>query len=490
MIGHPPTTSPAAESASESERPWPALMAFLTAGLFPAATARRTEHVSLRGAYAVHFLSALTVFAVISLLVAWEDAPQPATWRDVGSGVGSMTGGLAWELSHIAPGTAFAAVAGTVLSIEGGYLLMAVFLAPWGAADEPIRASLRSAIHRAWLHTPHILLVVLLAGLLSVPLFRAQEASRRAVSDQLEPLRSAQPPDWRAYDEARREAWGQYPIYIRHAEGIATIGWFAGAAWWVWGLLGSIGAPRRITPITRPAICEMCGYNLTGIALEGRCPECGEPAIGSLGPEVRPGTLWERRRQVGRWRAWWRCTVDAITRPVWFGRQLKTSAPATGHRRFLAVHVPVVFVVGYLGVIGCFVAATGRNPFVSETEVAWAIGPIAGFICAAGILFLAAAAAGLIGIRPTIKPRRNLMAGSMQAACYLSGYLVVWTAFAFILLAALIDAEGSLRGFARLLSLDKGLLIFAAWLLPNLACFGLYLRLVAWVTAATRYANR
>jgi hypothetical protein len=182
--------------------------------------------------------------------------------------------------------------------------------------------------------------------------------------------------------------------------------------------------------------------------------------------------------------------VDAITRPVWFGRQLKTSAPATGHRRFLAVHVPVVFVVGYLGVIGCFVAATGRNPFVTETEVAWAIGPIAGFLCAAGILFLATMSAGLIGILYQVEAKRNLALGSMQAACYLSGYLVVWTAFTFILLAALIDAEGSLRGFARLLSLDKDLLVFVAWLLPNLACFGLYLRLVASVTAATRYANR
>jgi hypothetical protein len=172
------------------------------------------------------------------------------------------------------------------------------------------------------------------------------------------------------------------------------------------------------------------------------------------------------------------------------GRQLRTSAPATGYHRFLAVHLPVVFVIAYLGVIGCYVADTGRNPFITETEVAWAVGPIAGFLCAAGILFLATAAAGLIGIRPTIKPRRNLMAGSMQAACYLSGYLVVWTALAFTLLSAVFVARDDIRGFAILLSIDQDLLFFVAWLLPNLACFGLYLRLVALVTSATRYANR
>ncbi|MGQ9650686.1 MAG: hypothetical protein ACUVXJ_11295 [Phycisphaerae bacterium] len=95
--------------------------------------------------------------------------------------------------------------------------------------------------------------------------------------------------------QLRHQEWrSRKPFLVRHDEAIIAFLCTVGSAWFLWALLRAIGARRTIASVRRPPTCEHCGYNLTGTTIEGRCPECGTPAIESLGPHVRPGTEWDR----------------------------------------------------------------------------------------------------------------------------------------------------------------------------------------------------
>lgn len=41
-------------------------------------------------------------------------------------------------------------------------------------------------------------------------------------------------------------------------------------------------------PIPTKVACRKCGYNLTGVTIGARCPECGEPAIPVLPSDILP----------------------------------------------------------------------------------------------------------------------------------------------------------------------------------------------------------
>jgi len=491
VIDHLVTPSPARPKTNREKR-WPAKMVFLTAGLLPSTTARRTEHVGMASAYVVHVLAGLATAGAVVFLVAWSEAGSPVSLAGVLSELEQVVGSVGREINAVSLVIAAITVLGVIIVIEAAYLLLAALVMPWGACDEPIHASLNSAIRRTWLHTPHALLVVLLVGCFTVPLNRARRECIKEIHNELQPLidSSMGPQQWQEYSRARSEAWGRYPFYLRYAEQITAISCFACVGWWLWALLRGVGAPRRTQPIARPPMCEMCGYNLTSILMEGRCPECGEPAVCSLGPDVRRGTVWQRRRDLGRLQTYWRCAKDAVIRPVWLGRQLPVSRRVTDHRMFFALHLPVIFVIAWSGIIGAYVAETGRNPFARDAEIVWFVAPFAGFFSVAVALLLTATAAGLIAVANRKKVKRNLMAGSVQAACYLSGTLTMWVALSVILFVLNFAAKDYLHGIAVMISVDRDSVQFLAWVLPNLLCLVLYYWLVGRITSGTRYANR
>jgi hypothetical protein len=288
-----------------------------------------------------------------------------------------------------------------------------------------------------------------------------------------------------AWEEHRR----RQPFYVRHEEEIIGYACFAGATWFLWALLRAVGTRGHVPSTARPPTCETCGYNLTAAPMEGRCPECGDPVVNSLGPGVRPGTPWQRRREVGFRQAWWRCCVDPVVRPSWFGRQVQVTSDKGDHRWFLAMHLAPVFVVGAIGIGLCYVADTGRNP-LREREMILAIGPLAGYLTAALMLLYAMFGAGLLGILRGLDHKRNLMSATMQMASYLSGYVMLWAVFAGALGAVVLASKELFHGFGILLRIPSAIVAFFAWLLPNAACGLVYLLLLSRGAAAARYANR
>ncbi|MGB9623380.1 MAG: hypothetical protein ACPMAQ_00820, partial [Phycisphaerae bacterium] len=154
---------------------WPAEMSLLTAWLLPATTARRTAHVKLWRAYVVHIVSfALTLLLILVLLVCGEVLETrhrliEQVGRDLRS-VGSFF------RDH--PAEAYLIAGGIFLSVELGVAALAVFLAPWGAQDEPVRLSLANAFRRTWQQTSHAPVLTLLIGGVALGLWQVERRVR------------------------------------------------------------------------------------------------------------------------------------------------------------------------------------------------------------------------------------------------------------------------------------------------------------------------
>lgn len=77
-------------------------------------------------------------------------------------------------------------------------------------------------------------------------------------------------------------------------------------------------------------LCEHCGYNLTGLALEGRCPECGHGIPESVCPQSRRPTPWEEHPSLGTWLT----TRHAVLFDRAFGRHMQARQGAGRSRWF------------------------------------------------------------------------------------------------------------------------------------------------------------
>lgn len=514
----PSGTAPPACPAAEEKR-WSALLALLTAWMLPATTARRTAHVSLRNAYVVHWLAAvLAVFLAFLLIGGTIHLDR----RDDGRSEGAIVETIALVMEVVReferdPGTSFLVLASLVLSVELTFLGLAGLLTPWGAGDEPIRASILHSLRRVWLQTSHVLPAFLLIAVFTNSVMAASrqwERDHGAAAPSYEPPVPPQEPvdapvgsqAWQDYEaaltqyaeemQAANAAWEAWwrsrPWYVEYPEGAIGYVWFAVAAWFLWALFRAVGAPRAIPAVPRPPTCEFCGYNLTAAPMDARCPECGEPVERSLGPDARPGSAWQRTRGLARVAALWWCSVDAIRRPSAFGRQIQLSAGATAHRWLVALLVPLVFIVTTIGIMACFLLER-RVAYIDDwilVRVMLFTAPIMGYFGALVLLGVMLATAWLVALYYRWSDQRNLLHAAMQIAAYLGGYIVLWALISGLAGAAGFVFDDWFRRMALLLGIDRELLTFGTWFLPNLLCLIGYVYLVRRGTGAARYANR
>jgi len=491
---------PIAAAGRVVEPRWPAWMALLTAPFLPATIATRTQHVSLVQAYLVHLTVALFTLIIILFLVAAANVPGPISAGSLMEQAGDAWGELVEQFSRYP--IAWLVTAIITLAVELGLVVLAFVVMSWGACDEPIRSSFRHSLRRVWLQTPHVALAILAVGLWAVTLDRAESRWARSVTA----LIGVRPPppanagsqayeEWaaatEAYNEKRAALYQTRPWYLKWMPGLIVIGGIVGGAWLLWGLLRSVGARRIVAPIARPPMCDECGYNLTATPPNSRCPECGLPVIESLGPDVRRGAVWQRRREVGPWAAWRQCAAAAVLAPEAFGRRLRLLHAGTRHRFFLVMHLPVVFVIGGLGMVGCYMADMKGQAFQNPQDFqVFAAAPMLGFLSALVALLLPLGVASLVALRHGVQDRRNLMPGSVQVAAYSIGYVVLWVALSWSNVAVCFLLEDVLVDLSRIVNIHPDVLTAFAWLLPNFLLLIIYLHIVAVGTRATRYANR
>ncbi len=505
-----------------SEPRWSVLLSLLTCGILPATTARRTNHGPLRNAYLLHSAAALFGVFVIVCIASWGDATAPATFGSVGA---RFLDNQSWFLEKLSqqPKTTVLSVLGITLLVELGFLGVAYLVMPWGACDEPLGASFRHALRRAWLQTPHIVLIIALVGALGTPLSRWDRSWRASYPIPMPILPTpptVQPPPkgtsresqaWRDYKkdvaedlhravQAHRDAVNHWsagllcsqPWYLRFNEAIAVDAGFLCGLWLLWALLRSVGAPRIAPPIERPPRCDACGYNLTTIPMESRCPECGDAVTASLGPDARPGAPWQRRREIGRVTAWRRSWNEAVSHPARFARTLRLTSPGNDHRRFLAVHLPIVFLIGAISFAMMFCAVKARNQVPDPAASLLVGGPVFGTMCTLGAIAVTLKSATLASLLCYRQNRRNLMVGAIQVTCYLFVYLVAWEVFgAATGIGAVVMAKADwFRGLTLASRIGPEGFATTLWFIPNLACCIVYWTLVRRAVSGMRYANR
>lgn len=106
-------------------------------------------------------------------------------------------------------------------------------------------------------------------------------------------------------------------------------------------------------------LCEHCGYGLTGVADDGRCPECGGEVADSTTADGRVLPAWEMPGGGSVSARLAKTTWAVLARPGRFFRTLRTRVERDGSRSFafvqhwaagylfaLAASVHLIFVVG------------------------------------------------------------------------------------------------------------------------------------------------
>lgn len=323
----------------------------------------------------------------------------------------------------------------TLLAIELGFVVLAILLTPWAARNEPVSHSFQHAFRRVWLHTGHVAVATLLIGSTFVITDHARDRHNQEIHQATRHLKYPQMPSNPTAQErveirkAQKDYYAQYqqisrsiprPVLSRHDEEIVFYFGVAVSVWFVWALMRSLAVKRPSQKQAIDPLCRMCGYNLTGAQLEGRCPECGGSVYESIGPlpdDHAPSWGW----RILSCRNFVRMVVESLGGCRRLAMRLRFESQETAYRWFFLLSLLLSGLVFYLLIIVTTAVAQGRFHF----DLLILEGPVAAGIW---VLFLLAgklACALIVGIVIRFKEKRNVLALTCRLACYQSMDLVL-----------------------------------------------------------------
>jgi hypothetical protein len=250
-----------------------ALVTLLYFPILPRATIRLHEGSSLAGIYLIHVLGLLLLGAEATAMNYWHCAQH--------YGAEPLLPKIASDYD-VALNTALVLICGEVAFVLVGTIMMC-----WAGCDESTLDTWKHAIKVSWLYVGHLLLV--LPGTVGV-IMLAEEL------------------------DLSEQHWAPIILPV-----IAAV-----IIWSIVSYLRAMTARHAPESPTYP-FCRSCGYNISHLDPEGRCPECGRDIADSM-PERAPD-------------------LDEINDPIceWCGYSLHHldpagSCPECGHRVALSLH--------------------------------------------------------------------------------------------------------------------------------------------------------
>jgi hypothetical protein len=263
------------------------------------------------------------------------------------------------------------------------------------------------------------------------------------------------------------------------------------AAWVCFALARAVAARRRVSTIARPPMCAGCGYNLTTMALENRCPECGSAVLDSIGAKVQPGTPWEQPYwATGAIGAWNDTTVEAVMRPERLGRAIRLSQERAAHHSFLAIHFPCVFLIAVVALLIHFAIHEGIAWTIDIAPLTGGVSGTFGIVCILAAFGAVNLAALIVGLIESWLARRNMLPASAQLACYLAPWVISWEIIGAMLTLAIINNQTFFEALEESTGVYRDFLAMGTFIVPNAIAAAVYLYLIARGTKAARYANR
>lgn len=496
----------AAEPASDSTQSrtasrWPAIYSLATAWICPATTTQRTRQVTLVSAFGVHILAVLLALIALVIIGAMNwylyRSGEATLLQSIFRSFDDFLGDLARLTKQ-----AKLAILALAAAIEGGLILLATLLMPWGARDEPAADSFRHALRRTWLHGGHAAFLILVVGIALVKIDAYRYNWHQSVRERVQTVHpgrrpvGATPEELAAYDrqvfifqQASQKQYNNPPYLVKHDDEAMSYIVILACIWFLWALLRGLGADRPVRTPEHPPMCRACGYNLTGLPPDGRCPECGRPVADSIGPDASPGPAWERPadpsggylRTLYAWM--WSAPTEAS--------DLRLTPARRRHPTFLLINVILCGLAAGIGIALIFwwdETSRGRD---FDREILTLGAPITGSIWSAFVLLFAAGAAFVPGMVMLARDRRNLLSGTFQAACYCSGWLLAWTAVGVATLAVtVLRFDDLIKPIAQSINVRPHLFAPLINLTVHAACGLLFVVTVYRASAGVRYACR
>ncbi|MCA9299425.1 MAG: hypothetical protein KDA28_10180, partial [Phycisphaerales bacterium] len=139
-------------------------------------------------------------------------------------------------------------------------------------------------------------------------------------------------------------------------------------------------------------LCERCGYEIEGLALDTNCPECGLPVRTSL-PQSRPGSPLQQ----GGAGATWRTTMALLKRPGRTMADLRIEPTERASKRMRRQFL-LPGVLASLGVV-LFVGIRDRSPSVMVSRLAELAGVLFGVTVAVVIVISILTHVEVVGVR-------------------------------------------------------------------------------------------
>lgn len=493
--------APAAfDSGGRKGRRLPLPLAFFLTWFRPREVAIRTNHVGVGRVIASLFVTAVVTCAIIVGLVAVSELWM-GRWL---SSFVSLFLEVIDEFRHFdwyIKGLIVLSPLGALL----GVAVLASLFAPWGAQYEPWTRSFGHAFRRTLIAFSIAIPLTVVAG--SVVVFvdhewfewnqssyedlgpqPRQPANAAANSPEMQEYQRLQL-EWRERFSAR---WATRPWYLQNADAVLALVCMICGLVICTSLLCAIGAPRPVHAVRHAPRCAHCGYDLTGSAVDSRCPECGLACAVSFGPTSRQGTQWERSVAGSRSslvRAWWRFARTAAANSEQLGYSLRTTHSSNAHRRFLAITAAAGAIVGVVAPPLLYVAESNRNPFTSDPveSVLYMLGGaiIVGFGI---VVFVQLCTHWLLGVyfRTT---DRYLLATAFQATCYHSPALITLVLALTMAAIPVFALEGELRTFSRPRGLDHEAIMATFVAFVGGVFLARFLRRAAKTLRAARFAN-